>query len=703
MAILERARPGCLKICYHEVMSGLTTAHPHSSKLKLLSSAMRELGPQQLFQYARYKLGLRSGYYKWATPSPASFAKAGLALAQVYTPPSKERLVEILGAKGIQLALQEADLAVQGQMRWFGAETAEIRLGPPEPLLHWTEYETKEIAAPQVDVKFIWEPARLGWAFCLGRGYLLSGDERYSAAFWDLLNSFLDLNPAYLGLNWVSGQEVGLRVLAMTLAWHIFRDSIHSTSDRSDHLAQAVAEHASRISLTLAYARAQNNNHLLSEAAALYTAGLVLPDHTQACRWREKGWRCFHTGLKSQVAEDGAYVQNSTNYQRLMLQLALWVRRLSLRAGHPFPVESQARLQATTSWLLALLDRTSGGVPNLGPNDGTNLFPSAALPYEDFRPVLGAAAANFLHSAGFGQGPWDETGAWLGSEGSERVDPTHHGPVLADSDPNPAPARTPHILYSPGGESWAYLRAARFESRPGHADQLHLDLWWRGLNIARDAGTYLYNSPPPWENSLTATEIHNTVIVDGLEQMQRTGRFLYLNRAQAQVLGAGYDPSGRLIRLTAQHDGYHRVGVTHQRKAAALPGDRWLIEDTLLPLPASALAGASRSACLGWLLPDWSWEMESKGRRIKLALSTPLGPVELHLSSEDAEPGKMEFQIIRAGELVFGIGDFKPTWGWFSPTYGLKKPALSIRLTRRGPLPLSFKSEWVLGDRSDQA
>ena len=33
-------------------------------------------------------------------------------------------------------------------------------------------------------------------------------------------------------------------------------------------------------------------------------------------------------------------------------------------------------------------------------------------------------------------------------------------------------------------------------------DQLHLDLWWRGLNIAQDAGTYLYNADPPWDNPL---------------------------------------------------------------------------------------------------------------------------------------------------------------------------------------------------------
>ena len=84
-----------------------------------------------------------------------------------------------------------------------------------------------------------------------------------------------------------------------------------------------------------------------------------------------------------------------------------------------------------------------------------------------------------------------------------------------------------------GKKSWAYLRTAQFTSRPSHADQLHLDLWWRGLNIARDAGTYLYNAPAPWDNSLTTTLVHNTVTINGRDQMTRAGRFLYLDWVNA--------------------------------------------------------------------------------------------------------------------------------------------------------------------------
>ena len=81
--------------------------------------------------------------------------------------------------------------------------------------------------------------------------------------------------------------------------------------------------------------------------------------------------------------------------------------------------------------------------------------------------------------------------------------------------------------------SWALVRAGRYTRRPFQADQLHVDLWWHGLNLARDAGTYLYNGEPPWNNGLAGTAVHNTVMVDRRDQMRRAGRFLWLDWAQA--------------------------------------------------------------------------------------------------------------------------------------------------------------------------
>jgi hypothetical protein len=90
-------------------------------------------------------------------------------------------------------------------------------------------------------------------------------------------------------------------------------------------LNETLAMHAARIPLTWPYAHAQDNNHLLSEAAGLVTAALALPGHPQSSRWSRLGWSWFNRAVLSQFDEDGAYTQHSANYHRLALHLALWL------------------------------------------------------------------------------------------------------------------------------------------------------------------------------------------------------------------------------------------------------------------------------------------------------------------------------------------------------------------------------------------
>ena len=350
------------------------------SRIGTFFKALRELGPGQLSLYALYQLELRSGYLKSATDSRV-VEKAGLPGADLpgteqshlFQKPEPGDLAQVLGADGRKLLITEADEIVSGKVRLFGGQPVPLRLEPPAPILHWIEYErgTKKVSPvardePSADVKFVWEPARLGWACTLARAYHLTGEERYPEAFWKLLEVFLAANPPYLGLNWVSAQEAALRLLALAFAWQVFARSPHSTPERSARLAWAVAAHAGRIPPTLAYARSQNNNHLLSEAAGLYTAGLFLPSHPSAQRWRRLGWHWFQRGLDAQIAEDGAYGQHSTNYQRLVLQLALWMGALLRVQKQTFPAESGSRLAAATRWLLALLDRIAEACPTSG-------------------------------------------------------------------------------------------------------------------------------------------------------------------------------------------------------------------------------------------------------------------------------------------------------------------------------------------------
>ncbi len=656
------------------------------SKLRQVAlgiKAVQQLGIRQVGYYAGYQLGLRSGYFKWITQrEPVQVSKEDLSLISSLNLPAKRALESALGEEGKAHLYLRAQEVTFGKIRLFGGDPVPLRLESPCTLGHWTDYELHQNSPDGEDIKLIWEQGRFAWVYLLARAFRISGEADYAETFWNYTEQFLTANPPQQGPHWVSAQEVALRLIALAFASQAFFAAPSTTQQRLARLGKAIADHAQRIPPTLVYARAQNNNHLLSEAAGLYTAGLFLPAHPQAVQWRDLGWKWFHRALQDQIAEDGTYIQHSTNYHRLMLQIALWVFKLARWEGRAFPARTRQRLALATRWLLDLLDPPSGQVPNLGPNDGAYILPLTSCPFEDYRPVLQAASLAFLGRDACSPGEWDEMGLWLLPVGKY------------DQQTDTLPERSldgPLILRSQ--RSWAFMRVAQFTSRPGHADQLHLDLWWRGLNVAQDAGTYRYNDSPPWDNPLARTGVHNTLLVNGIDQMTYAGRFLWLDWAQGEMVSRTRTDNGSWGHLTARHDGYRRFGLYHQRAVTTLQEDHWYIQDRIL------LRGKGSSAesdiRLHWLMLDWEWEIQERGQQAILRLLSPYGWVSLRVRLID-EFGltPIQIQLVRAGEQVYGTGEFSPNLGWISRIYNEKKPALSFVLTAQASPEVSLLSEW---------
>lgn len=649
------------------------------TRLSMTLKAARELGAAQSYWYANYRLGLRIGTYRRQTPI-GSYPELNYPLIAPFALPRREDLAALIGDQAADL-LAEADEIVQGQIRLFSGPPVALNLAPPDASRHWTEYEGRPSTWGVEDIKYIWEPARFGWVYPLGRAYLLTGNEVYPATFWRYFQDFLTANPVNQGPNWLSAQEVALRLLALLFAAGVFAASPHSNPARMRRLTGAIAAHAARIPSTLSYSRAQNNNHRLSEAVGLYAAGCALPAHPRARHWRVLGWHELNMALRSQIQPDGTYMQHSMNYHRLMLHLAL----VASLFGRPFPKDISARLSAATLWLLAQVDPISGRAPNLGSNDGANILPLASGGFLDYRPVAQAAARAFLERPAFAPGPWDELGLWL-----NQPDPGE--PPLAPLPESPAV----HRLQDE--HSWATLRAVHFHSRPSHADQLHVDLWWRGENVALDAGTYRYTAAAPWDNALAQTFVHNTIEVNGQSQMLHAGRFLWLDWAQASILN---DPEASTSGLTAQHNGYRRLGILHRRTLKLAGPDNWQVIDRLQserPFRTGDSQAPLYSFRLNWLLPDWPWQLNG----LMLDLSRPRGgQLRLTLSPDlpsSAQSCLEPLSLVRAGEALNGPEDVSPILGWFSPIYGYIVPALSLSLTVRAPLPITLVSNWQFFD-----
>ena len=63
------------------------------------------------------------------------------------------------------------------------------------------------------DCKFVWELNRHHQLVVLGRAYRVSGDTRFANAVAEQLDSWLEQDPFGLGMNWLSGLELGVRLI----------------------------------------------------------------------------------------------------------------------------------------------------------------------------------------------------------------------------------------------------------------------------------------------------------------------------------------------------------------------------------------------------------------------------------------------------------------------------------------------------------
>jgi hypothetical protein len=139
------------------------------------------------------------------------------------------------------------------------------------------------------------------------------------------------------------------------------------------------------------------------------------------------------------------------------------------------------------------------------------------------------------------------------------------------------------------------------------------------------------------------------------------------------------------------------LGATHRRAVTAYRDNRWLVEDSLLADNSmTSPVDPPLAIRLHWLLPDWEWTLTRQENRADLQIRSPQGIIVLSLSWSESQAHPAAIQLVRAGELIAGSGAVSPNLGWYSPTYGVKVPALSYSLTLQSSLPCLLTSEWRL-------
>ena len=408
------------------------------------------------------------------------------------------------------------------------------------------------------DIKGVWEASRFDWVISFAQ-QAACGDKKALIKLNAWLIDWIEKNPIYNGVNWKCGQEASIRVMHLALATLLLKQ----TQNTAPALLSLIKAHLKRISPTIMYAVAQDNNHGTSEAAALYIGGswLVLNGENDGLKWQKQGLKWLENRANKLIETDGSFSQHSVNYHRVMLDSYSLVEAWRVKHGlSPLSDLLYAKLKAATKWLFYFTDSQTGDAPNIGANDGARLIPLTSTDYRDFRPSVQLASTLFINKIAYDfSGDFNAPLEWLEFKKPNRCIANKVAKDFTDGG----------YTYFTVTNAALYFNYPMFKFRPSQCDALHVDFWLNGQNIFRDGGTFSYNAGQKYIDYYGGVKSHNTVAFDSHEQMPRISRFLLGDWLKTSIKKDLVASSSKQIITAGYKD---RFGCRHSRTIELKPG-----------------------------------------------------------------------------------------------------------------------------------
>ena len=513
------------------------------------------------------------------------------------------------------------------------------------------------------DIKQIWELSRHQYLTVLAAAYAITGNERYAERVAAHLRSWWAANPPLRGVHWVSGIELGIRLLSWVWIRRLL-DGWPGAAGLFEGNPVAVNQiwHHQRWLAAFPSRGSSANNHVIAEAAGQFAAACAFGWFPTSARWRADALRSLEPHLRGNTFGSGLNRELATEYHGLVLELGLAAVAEADTAGVPVPASVRLVLLRMTDALAAIVDSHLRPPRQGDADDGHGLV------------VDGAGTNRWGSLLATGDAVFGRLAWWPEVTGTDVRTPLLAALIrpYSKNDTAPAvprpPSRPAHfadagltILRGPG-EIWCrcdggphgFLSIAAH----GHADALSVEVRHDGVDVLADPGTYCYHGQPGWRQYFRSTLGHNTLRLDGGDQSVSGGPFLWTRHARSRVLAVDTSDAsdGGTARWCAEHDGYQPSVHRRRVELTASSQELRVIDEVRGPRRAVQLAfhlGPAIAAVLADNRAVLTWTRDGEDRSAVLDL-----------------PGQLNWQAHR--------GETDPPLGWYSAGFGRKEPITTL-------------------------
>jgi hypothetical protein len=566
-------------------------------RLKLKIQYIKKIGVKNAWRQVGNKFKRRLGLLQLTYPSNSNFKKRISLENWKSNPP----LFLIVGQRELNFPKSpskelkmEMESTLSGKIRCFYDQWIEFShiedglthpiTGYKYPLKHWTkiEYNLEENG----DIRYIWERSRFSNLITVMR-YDYHFQEDHSEFVFDQIMNWIENNPVNKGPNWISSQEISLRVINLVFLLYFYKDSESLTEEKWQRI-----QHVLYWSLHHVYQKSKksreklDSNQIITETTLLSVTELIFPFFKASKRWSRKGKYLLEKEVMRQINDDGTSLQNSMNSLRVIVQTFNFGFSLAQLHQKPFHEKIYLKAYSLLNFLFQSQIEENGFLPNFGINDGSLIFPFSSQEFRDFSPQLSCLHKIITGSVLYKK-PYEEE-CWLYNH--ENQTPISYPKLRKQFG---------LLTFQKGGyyiirekDTVTFFNCHDHQYFPAQADNLNLDIWVKGENILRDAGSYLFDGNLRMFRMFNGTLGHNTVTINRKDQMllDTNRRWFYWTKKH----------SGRIYETLSEYivEGeisafqYMNHDITHRRivRKTIGAGD-WIVEDFIMGLPEGSEIG----------------------------------------------------------------------------------------------------------------
>lgn len=505
--------------------------------LKLALQLCNNMGSRYVLYRCTHELKKKSGVLKLKHPQ-ANSEKTFITLDQWRTQSGQAYKDIKLPKQQLKLLSDSVQRILSNEIKFFNADWVDLGTNydwVTNPITgfqfnrdkHWSEI--KDFDSSQGDIKDVWEKSRFSYLLTIMR-YDYHFDEDHSEFVFQEIESWINHNPINSGPNWKCSQEISLRLFNWSFLLNFYKNSKYLSEKLWNKIQTTIYWSIHHIYHHINFSRiAVRNNHAITETLLLTLSKYLFSFIPETQNWSEKGRVYFEQEIDYQIYEDGTFLQFSMNYHRVVIQLLTLGISVTETYNQPFSKTVYVKAYKSLNFLYQCLQEESGYLPNYGANDGALFFPLSDTDYRDFRPQL-----NALHKLLTGENIFHDS---LFCEDLFWFNPKYYliskYPVLKKTDGGLSFSVGGYYLFRWKG-LFTFIRCGNHKDRPSQADNLHIDVWYKGKNVLGDSGSYKYNTDKETLNYFVGTKGHNTVLLDNKPQMLKGGRFIWYYWSQVK-------------------------------------------------------------------------------------------------------------------------------------------------------------------------